>query len=323
MGLVGLLLIGAVLGFGSGYALWLCWTVVQEVRSRIRQAKEAGAVVPRSLWIHQALTVLSAGVFLVVAGSIASSAVRNAAFTHTVGGIKIVADNDAEVRGIPWGEPGNRGMLHVLSSPDGPQVTGASLCYIRFDNDDLKQLLEQYPRIEWFVLSGTQINDRAIELLSKRKSLVALTLTDTSISDLGLAWLKGHPGLEKLDLGDTAITDESLAVMASLPKLRYLNLSETAVTEKGLEFLRGNTTLRTLRLEGTGISDEAVALVASFKRLEKLYILGSEFSRAGLVRLQASLPGCKIVQENIEVPRIHSPGACGAELSVASSQATQ
>ncbi len=296
MRLVGLLLIGVVLVIGSSYALWLCWTVVREVRSYIREAKGTRTVVLRSLWLQLGPTVLSAGVFLVVAGSIASSIVRNAVSTQTVGGINIVADGGVAGRGISWGEPGNRGMLHILSTPDGPQVKGASLCYIQFDNDDLRQLVEQYPQIEWFLLSGTEIDDHAIELLSKRKSLVALTLTDIAISDRGVVLLKGHGELEELDLASTAITDRSLTVMPCLSKLTHLNLSGTAVTEKGLEFLRGNTRLRILHLRETEITDDAVASLASLKGLEILHIQDSKFTPAGLARLQASLPGCKVVQ---------------------------
>ncbi len=315
MGLIGLFLIGAVLAIGSVYTLWLCWTVRREFGTRLQEAREAGTKVPASVWVQQTSTIFIAGVFLFVAGSLGYSILRSHLVSETVTDLKIVAEGGGNGGGITWGESGNRGILHV--SPGGQQVTGASLCYIHFDNDDLKRVVAEYPQIRWFLLSGTQIDDQAMRLLAERENLDSLVLTDTSISDRGVAMLKGHAQLQELDLAGTMITDQCLEVLLSLPKLQHLNLCRTSITDEGFEVVKGMP-LRSLNLQGTDLSDAAVVTVASFRRLERLDILNSEFSAAGIARLQAALPGCTIIREHQEVPRCDPTDHAVAESSLAS-----
>lgn len=317
MGLVGLLLIGAVLAIGSVYTLGLCWTVRRELYARLREAKEAGTRVPAAVWVQQTSTVFIAVVFLVVAGSLGHSILRSQSVSKTVADLKIVAEGGANSGGISWGESGNRGILHVSPGPGSRRVTGASLCYIKFDNDDLKEVIAQYPHIHWFLLSGTQVDDQGMQLLAKRKTLDTLVLTDTSISDYGVAVFEGHPRLQELDLAKTKITDRSLEVLATLPELQRLNLCGTNITDEGLEAVKGMP-LRSLNLQGTGLSDAAIATVASFKHLETLKILNSEFSAAGIARLQAALPGCTIIRQQQEVSRCDPTDRAVAESSLAS-----
>ena len=317
MGLVGLLLIGAVLAIGSVYTLGLCYTVRRELCARLRQAKDSGTKVPPAVWFQQALTIFMAGVFLVVAGLLGYSLFGSHLVAETVTDLKIVAEGGLNGGGISWGELGNRGILHVAPGLGGQQVTGASLCYIKFDNDDLKKLLAEHSQIHWLLLSGTQVDDQGMRLLAERENLDSLVLTDTTISDRGVALLRGHAQLQELDLARTMITDQSLEVLPSLPRLRHLNLCETSITDEGFQVVRGMP-LRSLNLQGTNLSDAAVATVASFKCLETLHVLKSEFSWAGIARLQAALPGCTIIRGAKQVPRCVPTDHAVAESSLAS-----
>ena len=60
--------------------------------------------------------------------------------------------------------------------------------------------------------------------------------------------------LRELDLSDTKVTDEGLAVLAELPHLEELRLARTAITDAGFQkHLSGKTSLRKLDLTGTKV----------------------------------------------------------------------
>lgn len=294
MDLVGLLLIGVVLVFGSAYAAWTSWVVWQEARVNARKTKATGSAAPASTWLQHGLTLAVSAVFLSVSVSLCFSIAQGESCTKAVEQLKSLRAPTPTDRGLNWGEEGNHGTLHVSS--DGQRVTGASLAYIKFDSSDLKQLVEQHPHIYWFILSGTQIDDRALELLAQRETVDALVLADTSITDHGVAALEGHPQLRELDLTRTAISDRSLESLSSLPALKHLNLCGTDVTDDGLKALEGNSTLLTLNIQETQISDAAIATLGTLESLKLLAMGNSKLSPDGIIRLQHTLPRCEVIQ---------------------------
>ncbi len=290
MDLVGLLLIGAVLIFGSTYVAWTSWATWQEVRASAQNAQASGDAVPASTRLQHGLTLLVSLVFFSVVVSLCFSMAQGESFAEAFDQLRSLTAEDSVNGGLAWGQQGNQGVLHVT----GQRVTGASLAYLQFDNSDLKPLIEQYPHIRWFILSGTQIDDRALGLLAERKNLDALVLTDTLITDAGLAALQSHRTLYELDLTRTAISDRSLEFVASLPALEHLNLRRTNVTDNGLEALEGNTTLQTLNIQETSLSDAAIATLASLPNLKALQFRDSLLSPDGIAQLQHALPECDV-----------------------------
>jgi hypothetical protein len=90
-------------------------------------------------------------------------------------------------------------------------------------------------------------------------------------------------------------TDADLAKLATLKDLQILDLDVTKVTDAGLAELKKLTNLRTLNLEKTeGITDAAVDHLKELKTLERLNLRGTGVSDAGVTKLQAALPACKI-----------------------------
>src|SRR3972149_6131324 len=61
-----------------------------------------------------------------------------------------------------------------------------------------------------------------------------LSLSDTSVTDAGLAHLELLTGLWELHLGSTEITGPGLEHLKGLTGLKWLNLADTQVTEAGL-----------------------------------------------------------------------------------------
>ena len=65
-----------------------------------------------------------------------------------------------------------------------------------------------------------------------------LDLSDTSVSDAGLAHLSGLTGLQRLYLSDTGVTDAGLAHLTGLTGLHVLYLYRTRVTDAGVAAFR-------------------------------------------------------------------------------------
>lgn len=90
-------------------------------------------------------------------------------------------------------------------------------------------------------------------LLSLRKQLVELDLSNTGIGDSAAKVISQCAGLRYLVLSNTKITDRSLASLASLPELRVLNLVGTEVTGEGLLSMQPPKHLHALYLYHTKV----------------------------------------------------------------------
>lgn len=294
MNLIGLLLIGVVLVFGSVYVAWISWAVWQEARTSARETKDKGRSVSASTWLQHGLTLVFSAIFLSVALSLCFSIAQSEPYATAMDQFKSLATQKTVYAETSWGEKGNRGALHATASASGQCITGASLAYIEFDNSDLERLIEQYPHIDWLILSGTQIDDKALLFLAGHEALCSLVLADTAITDRGLAAFHGNHRLHELDLTRTAITDKGLEVAASLPALNHLTLGATDVTNEGLQVLEGKESLFSLDIQGTHVSDAAIATLVTLPNLDSLHVRDDQLSAAGITRLKRALPKCDI-----------------------------
>ena len=95
-----------------------------------------------------------------------------------------------------------------------------------------------------------------------------MSLSNTKVTDAGLAHLKGLPSLTTLDLRRTQITDAGLEHLKGLTNLQHLLLSGTQVTDAGLKHLEGLTTLQFVSCEHTQISPQAMKALQ--KRLPRM-----------------------------------------------------
>ena len=84
-------------------------------------------------------------------------------------------------------------------------------------------------------LSGKNVKDDDLRLLSKLSSLRELYLIGTDITDAGLKSLVGLQKLEELRVGRTKISDAGLKDLAKLKNLKMVGLVGTQVTEAGVK----------------------------------------------------------------------------------------
>jgi uncharacterized membrane protein len=93
-----------------------------------------------------------------------------------------------------------------------------------------------------------------------------------------------------LDLSDTQITDSGLAVVAKFPNLTRLHLSRTPISDAGLVHLERLERLEYLNLYGTRITDQGVARLGALEHLRTLYVWQTAVTRQGVDRLRSTRP---------------------------------
>ena len=114
-------------------------------------------------------------------------------------------------------------------------------------------------------------------------------------TDAGLSHLKRLTRLKRIDLARTQVTDAGLVHLKAMTKLESLSLSDTDVTDFGIRNLKGLTSLRALSLSYTYLTDAGLVHLVGLTNLETLSISGNQLTNIGVKRLQAALPGCKIM----------------------------
>ncbi len=90
------------------------------------------------------------------------------------------------------------------------------------------------------------------------EKLLRINLSDTSLTDAGLARLCRFERLEQVRLMSPNVTDAGLAPLKDLPNLRHLHLIGAPVGDAGLEHLHPLSGLESLYLDGIRASDAAI-----------------------------------------------------------------
>jgi hypothetical protein len=105
-------------------------------------------------------------------------------------------------------------------------------------------------------LTGWDQKDYSV--LRARPQTAVLQMANPDVTDDTLEYLKGMTGLRELDVSDSAVTDRGLAALRGLP-LESLRLARTKVTDAGLaEHITPLESLTRLDVSGTEVTAGAV-----------------------------------------------------------------
>lgn len=108
-------------------------------------------------------------------------------------------------------------------------------------------------------LDRTPVHDADVaQIVSLADKLQDLNLSQTDITDRGLAEICACEGLEQLRLASPRITDDGLKPLARLKKLRHLHLIGAPLTDEGLAHLQTLSQLDSLYLDGISATDEGI-----------------------------------------------------------------
>jgi serine/threonine protein kinase len=110
-------------------------------------------------------------------------------------------------------------------------------------------------------LNQTKVGNAGLENFKDCKRLVSVVLAHTKIGDAGLAHLQGRP-LILLDLTDTAVTDTGLAVFNGITTVLTLYLTDTRVGDRGLENFKECKNLGQLYIERTRVTTGGLAALS-------------------------------------------------------------
>lgn len=134
------------------------------------------------------------------------------------------------------------------------------------------------------VLSGTQLNERAVEVLKPMKA--ALALTGDRVSDAMLEQLSALRNLQGLALVDTGVTDRGMEHVAHLRQLRGLAFKNTGISDKGLKHIGAMTNLVDLDLWGTTVTDMGLEQLEGLSKLQSLGLRDTKVTDTGLKYLK-------------------------------------
>lgn len=205
--------------------------------------------------------------------------------------------------------------------------------------EKLRELGRVEPHLDspglWVKLMGRQVTDSTLELLIVLTDVNRLTLTDTRVTEAGLAKLQCLPRLRTLIIDGAELTDRGLVEVAQLKGLEGLGLLDTRIEGTGLGYLEGLPRLDNLYLEGpvrtasgladlgrlkglllidVRLTDRDLTFLKSLPNLEWLSIEGDSLTLQGLDDLTAQQHlkhlylGVRSTMEELERFRLAHPG---------------
>ena len=123
--------------------------------------------------------------------------------------------------------------------------------------DEIRDLLAELPQLG---LDAGESNLSDAELSVFRGTHLRLAdVSQTAVTDAGIAILADCDDLTYLDAYDAPIGDAALASLSRLPRLEFLFLPGTRVTDQGLKSLYSLKSLRVVHLGGCPVTPEGVA----------------------------------------------------------------
>ena len=126
-------------------------------------------------------------------------------------------------------------------------------------------------RSDMIRLDHTAVGDDDLKQLDGLEGkLLRINLSQTSLSDAGLARLCRFERLEQLRVMSPGLTDAGLAPLKDLPHLRFLHLIGAPLGDVGLEYLHALSGLESLYLDGIQASDAAITRL--IEALPKVHI---------------------------------------------------
>jgi hypothetical protein len=162
---------------------------------------------------------------------------------------------------------------HVERTPDG-EVIAVNLRGSWVSDGDLLELA-RIPQLQRLDLSQTRISDQGLAYLKTAPKLVEVNLAYAEkIGDPAHAVIKNWKNLRKLNLRGTVVADETAASAASLPELEVLDIADTIVGDVGVEALAAAQNLKELSLGNIRMSEVGFQSLRQLTTLSHLDLSG-------------------------------------------------
>ena len=136
------------------------------------------------------------------------------------------------------------------------------------------------------LISNSKVSDAGLAHFKDCKNLTNLDLAATKVSDAGLVHFKDCKNLTTLVLRHAPLSDTGLVHFADCKNLTILDLNDTKVSDAGLAHFKNCKNLTDLRLAGTEVSDAGLAHFKDCKNLTYLDLGSTQVSDAGLAHFK-------------------------------------
>jgi serine/threonine protein kinase len=135
---------------------------------------------------------------------------------------------------------------------------------------------------------GHRVTDALIENIVRIPLLTKLAITDSDISDAGLARLASaaNPAFQRLNLSGSKITDQGVVHLGKMPQLMFLTLSKCQVGDSLAPVLSTMTELQHLNLSGTNAGDVVLKSIGNHQKMRSLDLGGTPVTDAGVAHLR-------------------------------------
>jgi hypothetical protein len=141
--------------------------------------------------------------------------------------------------------------------------------------------------IQTVALLGPQVDDNSLKILQDAPELRILSLTNTKVTDQGLAQLGRMSQLECLYIANV---DHTTFMGPSAARLD----TEPLITGKGLGALKGLANLQVVQLLGPSTTDDDLQTIKQLKKLVLLDLVQTNVSEAAVAELRKQLPSCLV-----------------------------
>lgn len=182
---------------------------------------------------------------------------------------------------------------------------------------------QQHPEnpVTHVYLTGAEVNDETLALLSRFTELRLLSLFNTNATGEGMGHLSDCKQLTQLTLMGTAVNNDGVAMVQHFPSLTHLSLGMgiqpvrhgpdgnpivvevDPVTDAAIPHLSGLGKLQFLSFDNTQITNAGLQDLRSLANLRSVQFFRTpDVTEAGTAKLRESLPGCEIVSHDPATP---------------------
>ena len=172
-----------------------------------------------------------------------------------------------------------------MRSARSMRLNGMASSRYRFRLGGLTEV--QLGPLESVYFVGPQANDRNLEVLRKVPELRILNLTNTQVTDDGLAILSEFPNLNALfiaNIDHVKLIGPARARLNTVPQ----------ISGKGLAALKGLTKLESIQLIGPITTDADLLAVRELKSLLFVDLKDTSVTDAGVAEFKKAQPNCVI-----------------------------
>ena len=127
--------------------------------------------------------------------------------------------------------------IHDISK-GSPYLDVSAISFSSLNNENLPAINGIAPNIAWLHLGNTQINNQAMQIISKCTNLLKLNLSYTAISSVSVHEIKKLTKLQFLNLINTRLDDNGLRQLCMMTGLKKIYCWNTGVTKQAVEECR-------------------------------------------------------------------------------------